>query len=138
MTSNLRLVQRFYEALALGQADVLATLFAAEIEWTEAERFPYYGGTWRTFDAVVAGLLEPIGREWIGFSAQPEQFVSEDERVVSFGTYRGTARATGRALSAPFAHLWTVRDGRITGFRQYTDTAKVLETVGQPVERGTS
>ncbi len=135
MTPNAQVVQRFYEAIGLGQVDVLATLFAAEIEWTEAERFPYYGGTWKTFGEVVTRLLEPAQRDWIAFSAQPERFVAEDEHVVSFGTYRGTNRATGRELSAPFAHLWTVRDGKITGFLQYTDTAKVLEAAGVPVAR---
>ena len=135
MTTTLGIVQRFYNVLALGQVDVLASLFASNIEWTEAERFPYFGGTWRTFDAVVGGLLAPLGRDWDGFSAQPEHFVSENDRVVAFGTYRGTAKATGRTLSAPFAHLWTVRDGKITGFVQHTDTAKVLEAIGTSLTR---
>jgi uncharacterized protein len=43
--------------------------------------------------------------------------------VTVTGTYRGTQRATGRTLEAEFCHLWTVADGLITGFRQFTDTA---------------
>jgi uncharacterized protein len=49
--------------------------------------------------------------------------------VVALGAYAGTYKATGRVMSAPFAHLWTVRDGHIVGFVQYTDTAKVLESM---------
>jgi hypothetical protein len=26
-------------------------------------------------------------------------------------------------LNAPFAHIWTLRDGKIVRFREYTDTA---------------
>ena len=100
-----------------------------EIEWAEAERFPYYGGVWRTPRAVVDGLLVPLGRDWIAFSATPTDYVAEGERVVAFGGYSGTYKATGRSFTAPFAHLWTVRGGKINGFVQYTDTAKVLEAV---------
>jgi ketosteroid isomerase-like protein len=32
-------------------------------------------------------------------------------------------------MTAPFAHHWTVRAGKIVRFVQYTDTAKVLEAV---------
>ena len=43
------------------------------------------------------------------------------------GTYAGTCKTTGWAMTSNFAHLWTVRDGRIASFQMYADTAKVLE-----------
>ena len=49
------------------------------------------------------------------------------EEVVSFGRYVGTHGKTKRSVTAPFAHRWAVRQGRIVRFVQYTDTAKVLE-----------
>ncbi len=33
-------------------------------------------------------------------------------------------------MSAPFAHRWVVRDGKIVRFNMYTDTVKVLEAMG--------
>ncbi len=44
----------------------------------------------------------------------PAEYVTEGERVVAFGGYSGTYKATGRSFNAPFAHLWTVRGGAIT------------------------
>ena len=32
-------------------------------------------------------------------------------------------------MSSPFAYLWTARQGRLSHFTQYTDTAKVLEAL---------
>jgi ketosteroid isomerase-like protein len=32
-------------------------------------------------------------------------------------------------MTAPFAHLWTVSNGKIAGFVMYTDTAKILEAL---------
>lgn len=40
------------------------------------------------------------------------------------GSYRGTARATGRSYEAEFAHLWRVTEGRISWLHQFTDTAR--------------
>jgi uncharacterized protein len=127
MLNAVEIVRRFYECLGRGDVPGLLALMAPEIEWAEAERFPYHAGTWRTPQAVVDGLLVPLRRDWSAFSATPTDYVAEGERVVAIGRYAGTYKATGRTFTAPFAHLWTVRGGKITGFVQYTDTAKVLE-----------
>jgi hypothetical protein len=39
-------VRRFYDALGRGVPSVVS-LLAAQVERTEAQRFPYYRGTWR-------------------------------------------------------------------------------------------
>jgi len=129
MTSPVDLVKRFYDALGRGDVSTLMELLASDIAWTEAERFPYYAGTLRTPQQVVDRVFVPIARDWDGFSATPESYVAEGERVVAFGAYAGTYKATGQAMSAPFAHLWVVRDGQIVEFVMYTDTAKVLESM---------
>jgi uncharacterized protein len=129
VTTPLDLVKRFYDALGRGDLPTLMEILASDIAWTEAERFPYYAGTWRTPQQVVDCLLVPIARDWDGFSATPESYIAEGGRVVAFGAYAGTYKATGQAMSAAFAHLWTVRGGQIVGFVQYTDTAKVLESM---------
>lgn len=128
-TSSIEIVQRFYDAL--GRADVpgvLATL-SDEVEWTEAERFPYYTGTWHGPQAVFDNLLVRIANDWDGFAAAPSDFITDGDRVVALGTYTGTYKKTGREISVPYAHVWTVTGGRILKFVQYTDTAKVLEAL---------
>jgi len=127
--SSVDIVRAFYGALGCGDVAAAVGLLAPELEWTEADRFPYFAGTWRTPQAVVDGLLSRLNRDWIDFSADAKAFVAEGERVVAFGDYAGTNRVTGRSMTSPFAHLWTVRRGKIVGFVQYTDTAKVLEAM---------
>lgn len=129
MTDSLNAVRQFYASLARGDVPAVLGLLDPKIEWTEAERFPYYGGTWHGPDQIVKGLFEPLGRDWSSFAVNAEQFVSEGDQVVSLGRYVGTYKATGRSVTAPFAHYWTARGGKITRFVQYTDTAKVLEAV---------
>jgi len=46
------------------------------------------------------------------------------------GRYTGAYRGTGAALDAQFCHVWTLRDGKIVKFQQYTDTAAFQAAMG--------
>jgi len=129
MTTSTQTVRAFYAALGRGDAPAALALLDDELEWTEAEGFPYFSGTWRSPEAVLKNLLQPLSRDWDGFRATATDFVVEGDQVVSFGAYSGVYKATGRAMESAFAHRWTVRDGRIAAFAMYADTAKVLEAM---------
>ena len=129
MATPVTIVRRFYDALGRGDVPTVLSLLDAQVEWTEAERFPYYGGTWHGPQAVLDNLLKPLSGDWEGFSVKAHEFIAEGDRVVSLGTYSGTFKKTGRTFSAAFAHVWSVRDGKLTRFNMHTDTAKVLEAV---------
>jgi uncharacterized protein len=45
MTTPTDTVRRFYDALRRGDVPAVLSLLDAQVEWTEAERFPYYSGT---------------------------------------------------------------------------------------------
>ena len=122
-------VKSFYEALGRGDVPAVLALLDPQIQWTEAERFPYYSGTWVGPQAVLNNLLKRLAEDWSPFSAKAGDFVVEGSRVVTFGVYSGTYKKTGKSMTAPFAHLWSVRNGMLTSFSMYTDTAKVLEAL---------
>jgi uncharacterized protein len=128
-TNTLRVVNSFYTALAAGDVPAVLGLLDEQVQWTEAERFPYYSGTWVGPQAVVNNLLKRLAADWTGFSATADDFMVEGDRVISFGRYAGTYKATGKSMTSAFAHLWTVRDGKLASFLMYTDTAKVLEVL---------
>jgi ketosteroid isomerase-like protein len=122
-------VRRFYDALSRGDVPAVLSLLDAQVQWTEAERFPYYSGTWQGPQAVLDNLLKPLSSDWEGFSAKAHEFIAEGDRVVSLGVYSGTFKRTGRSMTAPFAHVWTVRGDKLVRFDMHTDTAKVLEAL---------
>ena len=129
MNTAIDIVHGFYDALGRGDVPGVLDRLHDRLEWTEAERFPYYSGTWRSPQEVIDKLLVPITRDWDGFSAKPHEFIADGDRVVALGVYSGTSKATGKSMTSPFAHVWTVRDGRLASFNMYTDTAKVLEAL---------
>ena len=129
MTTPTDTVRSFYAALSRGDVPGVLALLHDELAWTEAERFPYYGGTWHSPQEVLDNLLKPLARDWDGFAAKANDYIAQGDRVVSLGAYSGTYKANGRWMEAPFAHVWSVRDGRISRFDMYADTAKVLEAI---------
>lgn len=77
-------------------------------------------------------LLDVWGAVFVAYDAAPipEEFVEvAPDRVIVFGDYRGTCRATGRSFEAAFAHDLTVRDGKITSLVQITDTNRWHEAL---------
>ena len=129
MNTAIDIVHGFYDALGRGDVPGVLGRLHDRLEWTEAERFPYYSGTWHSPQEVLDKLLVPITRDWDGFSAKPHDFIADGDRVVALGVYSGTSKTTGKSMTSPFAHVWTVRDGRLASFNMYTDTAKVLEAL---------
>jgi hypothetical protein len=45
------------------------------------------------------------------------------------GYQRGKAKRTGRPYEIDFVHLWSLRDGRLTKFQVFNDTAAVVEAL---------
>jgi ketosteroid isomerase-like protein len=128
--SPLSVVQSFYDLLAKGDVPDALGMLDPDIEWTEAERTPNFSGTMKGVDAVVSGLFAPLGRDFKTFITAPHEFVTDGERVVSFGRYSGVAKSTDRLMSAPFVHVWTVSNNRLRRFLQYTDSASWNEALG--------
>ena len=129
MTEAETIVRRFYAALAQGDSAAAFALLDPAVEWTEAERSPYYAGTVSGAVAIVATVFAPIMRDFDDFASTPSDFVSQDDRTVSFGFYTGRVRNGGANLKASFVHVWTVRAGRIVRFAQHTDTAAWAEAL---------
>jgi ketosteroid isomerase-like protein len=122
--NNLDLVQGVYDAFAKGDIPGVIGFLSPDIDWTEAEGFPY-GGTYRGPDAVLESVFMKLGTEWEGFAAVPDEFIDGGDTIVVLGRYSGKYRATGKSFQADFAHVWKVREGKAVRFVQYTDTLLV-------------
>ena len=126
--SNSDILRGIYEAFAEGDVPAVLAALSPEVEWVEAEGFPY-GGVYRGPGAVLHGVFMKLGSEWEGFSAVPEGYVADGDTVVVLGTYSGTYVASGRRFQAPFAHVWWIEDGKVIKFHQHTDTKLVSDAM---------
>ncbi len=117
-------IETFYQAMSQGDGATVMGLLAPDIEWTEAEGFPY-AGTYQGPQAIAENVFARLGTEWDGFAAVPELIVADGAEVVARGWYSGVYQATGKAFRARYVHWFQVADGAVQRFEQVTDTLLV-------------
>jgi ketosteroid isomerase-like protein len=125
MATNKDIIRATYEGSAADNGRNLRTALAPDASWTEAAGFPY-AGTYIGPDQIVAGVFQRLATEWDGYTAKVHTYLEDGDRVAAFGVYSGTYRATGKAMTATFAHLYRLIDGKIVTMEQYVDSATVM------------
>ncbi|MCW3068327.1 MAG: uncharacterized protein JWL67_952 [Solirubrobacterales bacterium] len=129
---SVEFVEGVYGAFARGDVPTVLGAFADDIEWYEAEGMPY-GGLHRGGDAVVQNVFGPIAEDVEGFAVTPEELIGSGGTVAAVVRYTGTGKATGKTLDVPAVHVWDIRDGKATRFRQFIDTVKFAQVVSAAV-----
>lgn len=126
------IVSAVYDAFGRGDIPAVVELLDPQVHWHEAEGSPYHPGPngWVGPDAIVANLFEKMGADWSEFAVHPRAFHDSGEVVVVEVRYAAAHAETGKLLDAQSCHVWTVRDGRVTRFQQYMDTAQMQSVMG--------
>lgn len=119
---NIAVMRGVYEAFGRGDVPAVLGAFDEAIEWYESEGMPY-GGLHRGPDSIAQNVFGPITSDIEGFTVTPQEFYAAGDEVVVIGTYTGKGSVSGSPLQLPVAHAWTVRDAKVTRFRQFVDAA---------------
>lgn len=123
---NTTIVQDAYAAFLRGDIDTLLANVADDVDWHAV-----YGagpevptsGT-RRGRAQVREFFRQVA-ENISFSRfEPQRFVATGDTVVTLGHYVATTR-TGRSFDSDFAMVFTLRDGKISRFQEFSDSAAI-------------
>jgi ketosteroid isomerase-like protein len=78
----------------------------------------------------MAGLLAMLRETWTVFRFEPEHFIDAGDRVVVFIRVVAEGGASGVATDRETAHVWRVRDGRLSSIRIHLDRSRALEAMG--------
>lgn len=129
---NVTIVKDLYNAFGRGDVPAVMGAMSPEIRWHEAESNPYRpsGDPWIGPDAILNNLFMRLGGEWDGFTVHPKAFHDAGDTVIVEGRYTGTFKTTGKSMDTQVCHVWDVKDGKITRFQQYVDTARLQSVMG--------
>jgi ketosteroid isomerase-like protein len=131
MADNVGVIRGLYEAFGRGDVPAVLGTFDPQIEWREADSFIYADGNpYLGPMAVAQGVFQRIVSDSDGFVVSPQNFIAGGDHVVVEGRYRCTMKATGKPVDAQFAHVWTLRGGKVVRFQQYTDTRQWAAAAG--------
>ena len=130
-SENVAVVDGLYQAFAKGDVPAVLAVMDADIVWNEAEGFPYadrnpYIGP----DAVLNGVFARIGAEWEYWNLADIQLHDmANDMVLATLRYKAKHKTTGKVIDSQTAHLWTLKEGKIVAFQQFTDTKQAAEAV---------
>lgn len=122
LESNVDLIKKFYELFKKGDRQYLQ-LCDDRIEWIVMQGMPNGGrhvGKKAIFDQYFPKLFSNFDE----FHAITEQFLGAENLVMVMGRYQGTTK-TRKKFDVPFAHVYSIENGKIVKFRQYTDTLQI-------------
>jgi ketosteroid isomerase-like protein len=126
--ANIALVKGLYAAFGRGGIEDIVGAMAPNVDWQSygnPVHFPTLGAhrgpsEVRSFFGRVVETLE--------FSEfDPREFYADGDVVVALGHFTAKVKETGRVASAHWAHVFTIKGGKVVKFREYTDTASFAE-----------
>ena len=121
--TNTDVVQQGYEALGRGDIPALLDLLTDDVEWIhQGPSVIPVAGTRHGHEAVAeyfSWLDENLQLEQF----EPREFVAQGDTVVVVGFERSVSKATGHTIEQEWAHVYTLRDGKIAKVRYFEDTA---------------
>ena len=123
---NIKIATDLYDAVGRKDEARLRGLLDPEVEWIQCAGFPG-GGHRHGVDEVLEKVFGAFGSVWRDWRVEVDEYLDAGGAVVVLGRYAGTHRGTGRSMEAVFTHVYDVKDGRITRFRQFADTAPIVE-----------
>ena len=120
---NTNLAQQAYESFKAGNIPALLDLLSDNIEWElpVVADIPYTGK--RQGREAVGQFFAMVDESQEALLFEPQQFIEQGDKIVGLGRYAWRVKATGREYASDFAHVFTVRGGKIVGFHEYLDTA---------------
>jgi hypothetical protein len=129
---DVKLLRSLYEAFSRGDVPKVVGAMSPDIKWYEAESNPYMpsGEAWIGPDAVLNNLFMKLATEWDGFAVHPKSFYGAGDSVIVEARYTGRYKATGKSMDTQVCHVWDVKNGKVTRFQQYVDTAKLQTVMG--------
>ena len=122
-------VLQLYDAFARRDVPAVLACMTDDVQWHESAGLPW-GGLHVGPGAVAQGVFAPALEQIPDFSVTPEEIAGSDDTVAVVHRYRGTVAATGSELNILGVGVWTVRDGRIARYRQFTDTVRFRVAMG--------
>jgi ketosteroid isomerase-like protein len=125
--TNLAVVQQAYEAFGRGDIPAVLSALTDDVEWTlQGPPVIPWAGTHRGREGV-AEFFSLLG-EGLEFELfEPLEFVAQGDTVVVLGHERSVVKPTGRGFEQEWAHVYTLRDGKIATGLFIEDTAAQVE-----------
>jgi uncharacterized protein len=129
--ANVQAVQELYAAFGRGDIETVLDGFAEDVEWVipGPADIPFAGQ--RHGREQVAQFFRELEQAEEIQEFEPQEYIAQADKVVVLGHYRARIKSTGRTVEGDWAHVLTLKQGRVARFREFTDTATMAAAYRQ-------
>jgi ketosteroid isomerase-like protein len=126
---KVELIKNLYANFGRGNIDGILSALADDVRWEEpATPGVPYGGE-RQGKPAVRDFFAGVGQVEVA-SFEPQEYVVSGDRVLVIGRWSGKVKTTGKSFLSEWVMSWIVKDGKVTHFRAYEDTAALAAAFG--------
>jgi len=129
-TDNIALVKSLYAAFQQGNIGAIAAAAMPDTVWQVHGRtkdHPAIGA--HKGPAGVQKFFQIVAETQDVVSFTPREFYPSGDKVFVRGHYAWTMRKTGKPVSSEWLHMFTIRDGKLAAFDEFSDTAQFAEAL---------
>jgi len=121
--SNTAIIQNVYAAFNRGDAQAVLANVEPNAAWVNygPASVPYFGN----FTGRINDFFQAIGQSTSGGNVAVDRYMEAGNNVITEARWTATVKDTGGRIDAPIAHVFTLRDGKITSWRGYSDSSAV-------------
>jgi uncharacterized protein len=109
-----------YDAFNTGNPGGVLERLDAEVIWIEPGGGNAPSGTFNGPQSVGDDVLSAVPQHFDEFTAEPENFDDQGDRIVVTGRFKGKAKS-GAELDAAFEHVYEMKDGKIARLENNVD-----------------
>jgi hypothetical protein len=126
---SLQTVKDAYAAFGRGDIKGLLALVDDNVDWhgvKGAEGVAPHAGA-RHGLAEVEQFFTQLGGSMQFTKFEPREFIADGDNVAAIGDYEATVLKTGKPVSSDWVMVFTVRNGKVVRFREWTDSAALVK-----------
>lgn len=125
---NVAQVQSLYAAFGRGDVATIIAGLVSDADWESVGRksdYPAFGPRRGAAEIQEFFKIVADNEDFSDFS--PREFYPAGDKVFVLGSYTLKMKKTGKPVACEWVHVFTFRDGKVTHWREHTDTAQFAE-----------
>ena len=124
---NTALVKKLYEAFGRGDIQTILDNLAPNVDWvTEGPSTIPYAGKYVGIDKV-RGFFQALATTLDNPKLVTDEYIAQGEKVATSGRFSATVKANGKRFDTAIAHVFSVKNGKVTRFLDFFDTSAVAD-----------
>jgi ketosteroid isomerase-like protein len=128
-SDNKQVVRQMYEAYGRGDIDAVLAYLTDDFDWNAPGGAPFSGH--RVGPQQMRQFFSEMQR-WVQVDEfDADEFLADGDKVVVLGRQRATVRETGEHYETPWAHIYTLRNGKVAAGLALADTHAIASVFGE-------